>query len=107
MFTIPVFKYKWIDNKSGVKIDESRMTLVDFRKVGYRDEPFIMAQQATQDFYVTDRTTEHLMRLSSRVRKPRRSHVELIKLPWRRMKVRKLEDERRSGAAMVFGKALK
>jgi len=44
---------------------------------------------------------------SSRVRKPRRSHEELMKLPWRRMKVWKLEDERRSGAAMVFGEALK
>jgi len=30
MFTIPLFKYKWIDNKNGVKIDESDMTLVDF-----------------------------------------------------------------------------
>ena len=39
MFTIPLFKCKWIDNKSGVKIDESGMTLVDFRKVGYRDKP--------------------------------------------------------------------
>jgi len=38
---------------------------------------------------------------------PRRSHAELIKLPWRRMKVRKLKDERRSGATMVFGEALK
>jgi len=44
---------------------------------------------------------------SSRVRKPRRSHGELMKLPWRRMKVQKLEDERRSGATMVFGEALK
>jgi len=33
---------------------------------------------------------------SSRVRKPRRSHAKLMKLPWRRMKVRKLEEERRS-----------
>jgi len=44
---------------------------------------------------------------SSRVRKPRKSHAKLMKLPWRRMKVRKLEDDRRSGAAMVFGEALK
>jgi len=49
----------------------------------------------------------HMMSQSSRVRKPRRSHSELMKLPWRRMKVRKLEDERRSGATMVFGEALK
>jgi len=44
---------------------------------------------------------------SSRVRKLRRSHVELMRLPWRRMKVRKLEDERRNEATMVFGEALK
>ena len=42
-----------------VKIDESGMTLVDFRKVGYRDEPFIMAQQASQVFYVKDPASEH------------------------------------------------
>jgi len=48
-----------------------------------------------------------MMSPSSRVRKPRRSHAELMKLPWRRMKVRKLEEERRSGAVMVFGEALK
>ena len=37
-FSVPVFKCKWVDNKSGVKIDESRFTLVDFRKIGYRDD---------------------------------------------------------------------
>jgi len=42
------------------------------------------------------------MSLYSRV-----SHAELMRLPWRRMKVRKLEDERRGVAAMVFGEALK
>ena len=47
-FSVPVFKCKWVDNKSGVKIDESGFTLVDFRKIGYRDEPFIMVQQASQ-----------------------------------------------------------
>jgi len=30
-----------------------------------------------------------------------------MRLPCRRMKVRKLEDERRSGVGMVFGEALK
>jgi len=46
-FSILVFKCKWIDNKSGVKIDESGFTLVDFQKIGYRDEPFIMVQEAS------------------------------------------------------------
>jgi len=48
-----------------------------------------------------------MMSPSSRVRKPRRSHAELMKLPWRMMKVRKLEDERRSGVTMVFGETFK
>jgi len=30
MFTIPLFKCKWIDNKTGVKIDELGMALIDF-----------------------------------------------------------------------------
>jgi len=59
MFTIPLFKCKWIDNKSGVKIDESGMTLVDFQKVSYRDEPFIMAHQPYQVLYVKDPASEH------------------------------------------------
>jgi len=59
-------------------------------------------------YYKTQKEhAEHLMSPSSRVRKPRRSNTKLMKLPWRRMKVRKLEVERRSGAAMVFGEALK
>ena len=48
-----------VDNKSGVKIDESDFTLVDFQKIGYRDEPYIMVQQAIQVFYVKDPTSEH------------------------------------------------
>jgi len=58
-FFVLVFKCKWVDNKSGVKIDESGFTLVDFREIGYRDEPFIMVQQTYQVFYVKDPTSEH------------------------------------------------
>ena len=35
------------------------MTLVDFRKIGYHDEPFIMAHQASQVFYIQDPTSDH------------------------------------------------
>ena len=58
-FIVPVFKCKWVDNKIGVKVDESGMTLVDFQKIGYRDEPFIMAPEASQVFYIQDPTPEH------------------------------------------------
>jgi len=40
-------------------MDESGMTLVGFRKVGYRDKPFIMAQQAYQVFHVKNSAFEH------------------------------------------------
>jgi len=53
-FTLSIFKCKWIDINGGVRIDESRYTLVDLSKVAYRDEPFIMASQEKQVFYGTD-----------------------------------------------------
>ncbi|CAH9130336.1 unnamed protein product [Cuscuta epithymum] len=49
-----VFKCKWVDNRSGVKIDELGVTLVNLDTLAYTSEPFIMAYQAKQVFYVTD-----------------------------------------------------
>jgi len=57
-YYVPIFKCKWVDNKTGVKVDESEMTLVDFRKIDYHDKPFIMAHQASQVFYIQDPTSE-------------------------------------------------
>jgi hypothetical protein len=54
LFKVPVFKCKWIDINSGVRIDELGFTLVDLCKVSYTDEPFIMASHAKQVFYVKD-----------------------------------------------------
>ncbi|XP_027364391.1 uncharacterized protein LOC113871494 [Abrus precatorius] len=53
-FRVPIFKCKWVDSNSGVKIDELGFTLVDLNKVGHKEEPFIMAFQVKQVFYVTD-----------------------------------------------------
>ncbi|KAL3619812.1 hypothetical protein CASFOL_034724 [Castilleja foliolosa] len=52
-FKIPVFKCKWAAN-TGVKVDELGVRLVDFSKVGSKNDQFIMACQAKQIFYVTD-----------------------------------------------------
>ena len=30
------------------------MTIVDFKKIGYKDEPFVLAKDVTQVFYVKD-----------------------------------------------------
>ncbi|XP_068472457.1 uncharacterized protein [Phaseolus vulgaris] len=58
IFRVPVFKCKWVDSNSGVKTDDLGFTLVDLEKVGYIEEPFIMASQAKQVFYVTDLTNK-------------------------------------------------
>ncbi|KAK2420428.1 hypothetical protein QL285_031156 [Trifolium repens] len=57
-FQVPVFGCKWVDNNNGVQIDDYGFVKVDLNRVGYRDEPFILASQATQVFYVTDPSDE-------------------------------------------------
>ena len=52
MFRIIVFKCNWVDNKSGIKVDEFRFTLVDFTKMAHKSDHFILASQAKQVFYV-------------------------------------------------------
>ena len=53
-FKVPVFKCKWIAINSGVKTDEFGSKLVDLEKAAYTNEPFILASQAKQVFYVRD-----------------------------------------------------
>ena len=54
MFRIPIFKCNWIDNKRGIKVDEFWFTLVDFTKMAHKSNPFILASQTKQVFYVQD-----------------------------------------------------
>ncbi|KAA8535744.1 hypothetical protein F0562_030754 [Nyssa sinensis] len=54
-----LFKCDWIDNNAGRKIDEFGFTLVNFKHLLYKenrlgDEPFILASQAQQVWYVQD-----------------------------------------------------
>ncbi|WP_284209401.1 DUF4216 domain-containing protein, partial [Chitiniphilus shinanonensis] len=53
-FKIPLFYCKWIDNGRGVQRDEDGFVTVDFSRLGYHDDPFILAKQAKQVFYVVD-----------------------------------------------------
>jgi len=53
-FSIPLFKYKWIENERGVKVDNHGFTLVDLSRDSYVSEPFILAKQAYQVFLVED-----------------------------------------------------
>ncbi|KAK1645169.1 hypothetical protein QYE76_062974 [Lolium multiflorum] len=67
-FKIPLFRCKWfkLDGK-GVKVDQLYgITTLDLNNLGYRDEPFVLANDVAQVFYVKD--------MSSRPKK--RKHKE-------------------------------
>jgi len=53
-FRVLVFKCKWVNSNFGVVTDDFDFTLVDLNKISYTDEPFIMASQTRQIFYVID-----------------------------------------------------
>lgn len=53
-FKIPMFKCDWVDSRNGVKVDELGFTLVDLNRIGHTSDPFILASQAKQVFYVQD-----------------------------------------------------
>ena len=53
-FRVPLFKCQWVNGNTGVRQEKMGFTLVDLKKVGYKDDPFIMASQARQVFYVED-----------------------------------------------------
>ncbi|KAL5187346.1 Linoleate 9S-lipoxygenase-4 [Glycine soja] len=60
-FTVCVFKCKWVDSNTGVRTDDVGFTLVDLKKLVYQNDPFIMAEQAKQVFYVQDPCDERTM----------------------------------------------
>ena len=42
----------------GVDINEYGMTTVDLKELGFRDEPFVLAKDVTQVFYVQDMSSK-------------------------------------------------
>ena len=53
-----MFRCKWF-NLSGVKVDQQYgMTTVDLNNLGYTDEPFILANDVAQVFYVKNMSTK-------------------------------------------------
>jgi hypothetical protein len=45
-FKVHVFGCKWVENNNVVKVDDHGFIKVDFNRVGYRDEPFILQSQS-------------------------------------------------------------
>ena len=50
-----MFKCKWFNLTGGVQVDQQcGMTTMDLNNLGYRDEPFVLANDVAQVFYVKD-----------------------------------------------------
>jgi hypothetical protein len=49
-----LFHCQWIRLPNGVKTNKYGMTNVNFRFLGYREQPFVLAKDVTQVFYVKD-----------------------------------------------------
>ena len=49
---------KWVDSNIRVHVDDLGFTLVDIAKIGYKEDPSIMAYQEKQVFYIKDPSDE-------------------------------------------------
>ncbi len=63
-FKVPLFRCHWVNLRTGVKADKEGFTLVDLSRVGYADEPFVLAKQVEQIFYIKDTSNKkmHIVR---------------------------------------------
>ena len=59
-FKVPLFRCRWVNIRTGVKVDKEGFTLVDLTKVGYANEPFVLAKQVEQIFYIKDPANKKL-----------------------------------------------
>src|SRR4051812_24624538 len=59
-FKVPLFRCKWVKLRGGgVEVDKKYgMTLLDLNNLGYLDEPFVLANDVAQVFYVKDMSTK-------------------------------------------------
>ncbi|KAL8530732.1 hypothetical protein ACS0TY_007680 [Phlomoides rotata] len=53
-FRVPLFKCAWVQNRSGIKVDDLGFTLVNLNRIGFKDDSFILASLAKQVFYIED-----------------------------------------------------
>jgi hypothetical protein len=59
-FKVPMFRCKWVKlDGVGVMVDQLYgMTTADLKNLGYRDEPFVLANDVAQVFYVKDMSSK-------------------------------------------------
>ena len=47
-FRIPLFRCKWVDMNKGIKVDDLGYTLVNLKKLGFSNDPFVLAKHVKQ-----------------------------------------------------------
>nr|AAS01963.1 putative transposon protein [Oryza sativa Japonica Group] len=52
-FKVPFFRCRWVDLRN-VKVDNEGFTTVNLANNAYKDEPFVLAKQVVQVFYIVD-----------------------------------------------------
>jgi hypothetical protein len=56
---IPLFLFQWVKIiGGGIRKEQYRMTIVDLTKIGFKDEPFVLAKNVHQVSYVKDMTSK-------------------------------------------------
>ena len=57
---VPLFRCKWVNLSGGGVKEDPRygMTTVDLNNLGYAAEPFVLANDVAQVFYVKDMSTK-------------------------------------------------
>ena len=74
---MPLFHCQWVKlSGGGVTKDEYEMTIVDLNNLGYRDEPFVLARDIAQVFYIKDMSSKPKKRINKQKDESKR-HIVL------------------------------
>lgn len=53
-FRIPIFRCKWVDLNKGIKVDDLGYILVNLNRLGFLNDPFVLAKHVKQVCYIDD-----------------------------------------------------
>jgi hypothetical protein len=73
---VPLFRCQWA-KLTGVTKDQFGITIVNLNNLGYRDEPFVLAQDVAQVSYVKDMSSKPKTKINKQTDEPKR-HIVLL-----------------------------
>jgi len=78
-FKVPLCCCQWVKlSGGGVTKDEYGMTIVDLNNLGYRDEPFALAQDVAQVFYIKDMSSKPKKGINKQKDHEPKRHIVLL-----------------------------